>query len=108
MLPLPLPLPLPNPYPYPYQVALTNMELLRLLPWREGPTLYDGLPDKRLMLRVWLQVMLLEDVPQFTIQVSLCPSLNIRLPLPLHLTPTPPNFYIPIRPPIPIPLYPYL
>ena len=61
------------------------MELLRLLPWRKGPTLYDGLPDKRLMLRVWLQVMLLEDVPQFTIQVSLCPSLNIRLPLPLPL-----------------------
>ena len=46
------------------------MELLRLLPWREGPALYDGLPDKRLMLRVWLQVLLLEDVPQFTIQVK--------------------------------------
>ena len=70
----------PYPYPYPYQVALTNMELLRLLPWRKGPTLYDGLPDKRLMLRVWLQVMLLEDVPQFTIQVSLCPSLYKPLP----------------------------
>ena len=75
----------PYPYPYPYQVALTNMELLRLLPWRKDPTMYDGLPDRRLMLRVWLQVMLLEDVPQFTIQVSLCPSLNIRLPLPLPL-----------------------
>ena len=32
--------------------------------------MYDGLPDRRLMLRVWLQAMLLEDVPQFTIQVS--------------------------------------
>ena len=32
--------------------------------------MYDGLPDRRLMLRVWLQVMLLEDVPQFTIQVK--------------------------------------
>ena len=96
------------PYPYPYQVALTNMELLRLLPWRQGPTLYDGLPDRRLMLRVWLQVMLLEDVPQFTIQVSLCRSLNIRLRLPLHLpylTSTPPNAYI--YPYVPRFLFPY-
>ena len=51
-------------------VALTNMELLRLLPWREGPTMYDGLPDKRLMLRIWLLVMCLEDVPQLAIQVT--------------------------------------
>merc|ERR1712166_664567 len=50
--------------------ALTNMELLRLLPWRQGPTMYDGLPDRRLMLRIWLLVMFLEDLPQFTIQVA--------------------------------------
>ena len=87
-----------NPYPYPYQVALTNMELLRLLPWRQGPTMYDGLPDRRLMLRVWLQVMLLEDVPQFIIQVSLCPSLDIRLPLPLHLPYPTPTLPLPLTP----------
>ena len=51
-------------------VALTNMELLRLLPWRKGNTMYDGLPDKRLMLRIWLLVMLLEDLPQLAIQVA--------------------------------------
>ena len=51
-------------------VALTNMELLRLLPWRQGSTMYDGLPDKRLMLRIWLLVMCLEDVPQLAIQVA--------------------------------------
>lgn len=52
-------------------LALTNMELLRLLPWREGVRKYDGLPDKRLMLRIWLLVMCLEDVPQLVIQVAL-------------------------------------
>ena len=46
------------------------MELLRLLPWRQGPTMYDGLPDKRLMLRIWLLVLCLEDVPQLAIQVA--------------------------------------
>ena len=51
-------------------VALTNMELLRLLPWLQGNTMYDGLPDKRLMLRIWLLVMCLEDVPQLAIQVA--------------------------------------
>ena len=57
-------------YAFVLLVALTNMELLRLLPWREGPTMYDGLPDKRLMLRIWLLVMCLEDVPQLAIQVA--------------------------------------
>ena len=57
-------------YAFVLLVALTNMELLRLLPWRQGPTMYDGLPDKRLMLRIWLLVMCLEDLPQFTIQVA--------------------------------------
>ena len=52
-------------------LALTNMELLRLLPWREGSRMYDGLPDKRLMLRVWILVVCLEDVPQLAIQVAI-------------------------------------
>ena len=46
------------------------MELLRLLPWRKGTTMYDGLPAKRLMLRIWLLVMFLEDMPQLAIQVA--------------------------------------
>ena len=58
-------------YAFVLLVALTNMELLRLLPWREGTTRYDGLPDKRLMLRIWLLVMCLEDVPQLAIQVAI-------------------------------------
>merc|ERR1712085_224218 len=57
-------------YAFVLLVALTNMELLRLLPWRKGPIMYDGLPDKRLMLRIWLLVMCLEDVPQLAIQVA--------------------------------------
>ena len=57
-------------YAFVLLVALTNMELLRLLPWRQGPTMYDGLPDRRLMLRIWLLVMFLEDLPQLTIQVA--------------------------------------
>ena len=57
-------------YAFVLLVALTNMELLRLLPWRQGPTMYDGLPDKRLMLRIWLLVMCLEDLPQLAIQVT--------------------------------------
>ena len=57
-------------YAFVLVVALTNMELLRLLPWREGPIMYDGLPDKRLMLRIWLLVLCLEDVPQLAIQVA--------------------------------------
>ena len=57
-------------YAFVLLVALTNMELLRLLPWRQGTTMYDGLPDKRLMLRIWLLVMCLEDVPQLAIQVA--------------------------------------
>ena len=58
-------------YAFVLLVALTNMELLRLLPWRQGNTMYDGLPDKRLMLRVWLLVMCLEDMPQLAIQLAL-------------------------------------
>ena len=57
-------------YAFVLVVALTNMELLRLLPWREGPAMYDGLPDKRLMQRIWLLVTCLEDVPQLAIQVT--------------------------------------
>ena len=58
-------------YAFVLLVALTNMELLRLLPWRQGNTMYDGLPDKRLMLRVWLLVTCLEDMPQLAIQLAL-------------------------------------
>ena len=54
-------------YAFVLLVALTNMELMRLLPWRKAPTMYDGLPDKRLMLRVWVLVVCLEDVPQLAI-----------------------------------------
>ena len=54
-------------YAFVLLVALTNMELMRLLPWRKAPAMYDGLPDKRLMLRVWVLVMCLEDVPQLAI-----------------------------------------
>ena len=57
-------------YAFVLLVALTNMELVRLLPWRQGNTMYDGLPDKRLMLRIWLLVMCLEDMPQLAIQVA--------------------------------------
>ena len=57
-------------YAFVLLIALTNMELLRLMPWRKGPTTYDGLPDKRLMLRIWLLVMCLEDLPQLAIQVT--------------------------------------
>ena len=32
--------------------------------------MYDGLPDKRLMLKIWILVMCLEDVPQLAIQVA--------------------------------------
>ena len=63
-------------YAFVLVVALTNMELLRLLPWREGPTMYDGLPDKRLMLRIWLLVMCLEDVPQLAIQVAVLTTVD--------------------------------
>ena len=54
-------------YAFVLLVALTNMELMRLLPWRKAHTMYDGLPDKRLMLRVWVLVVCLEDVPQLAI-----------------------------------------
>jgi len=59
---------LPAFYAFILLVALTNMELLRLLPWEKNE--YDGLPDKDLMLQIWLLVTFLEDVPQLTIQVA--------------------------------------
>ena len=57
-------------------LSLTNMELLRVLPWRKGYALVDGLPDQRLMLRIWLAVMFLEDLPQLTIQVFVTASVG--------------------------------
>ena len=58
-------------YAFVLLVALTNMELLRVLPWHKKLPMYDGLPDKCLMLRIWLLVMCLEDVPQLAIQVAI-------------------------------------
>ena len=50
-------------------VALTNMEVLRVLPWQAGSAMFDGLPDRRMMMRVWLTVVFLEDIPQFCLQL---------------------------------------
>jgi hypothetical protein len=61
---------LPTFYAFLMFVALSNMELLRLLPWRPGAELHDGLPDRRLMLSIWLAVILLEDIPQLAIQIT--------------------------------------
>ena len=52
-------------------VSLTNMEVLRALPWQKGTAIYDGLPDQKLMVKVWLIVMFLEDLPQLCIQTVL-------------------------------------
>ena len=68
-------------------VALTNMELLRVLPWQPGTAVYDGLPDRRMMTRVWLTVMFLEDLPQFCIQLVVILSVGSASVLaPLSLT----------------------
>ena len=66
-------------------VALTNMEVLRVLPWREGTAIFDGLPDRSLMVRVWLTVMLLEDIPQFCLQLTLTLTANTGPLAPLSL-----------------------
>ena len=50
------------------------LEVLRVLPWLETSATFDGLPDKKLMVRVWLTVMFLEDIPQFGIQLVLTAS----------------------------------
>ena len=50
-------------------VALTNMEAMRVLPWRADAGDFDGLPERRMMLQMWLTVMFLEDIPQFCIQL---------------------------------------
>jgi len=61
-------------YAFVLLIALTNMEVLRVLPWLETSATFDGLPDKKLMVRVWLTVMFLEDIPQFGIQLVLTAS----------------------------------
>ena len=48
-------------------LSATNLELLKLMPWRA--TLYDGFPSSRLMLLSQASV-LLEDIPQLMIQGS--------------------------------------
>ena len=50
-------------------VALTNMEAMRVLPWRADAGDFDGLPERQMMLQMWLTVMFLEDIPQFCIQL---------------------------------------
>lgn len=67
-------------------IALTNMEVLRVLPWREGTANFDGLPDQALMVRVWLAVMFLEDLPQFCLQLILALDSDTGLLAPLSLT----------------------
>ena len=73
-------------YAFVLLIALTNMEVLRVLPWRDGTANYDGLPDQGMMVRVWLTVMFLEDVPQFCLQLMLTLSSNTGLLAPLSLT----------------------
>ena len=73
-------------YAFVLLVALTNMEVLRVLPWRAGTANYDGLPDQGLMVRVWLTVMFLEDLPQFCLQLMLTLTSNTGLLAPLSLT----------------------
>jgi len=58
-------------YAFVLLVSLTNMEVLRALPWQKGTAIYDGLPDQKLMVKVWLIVMFLEDLPQLGIQTAL-------------------------------------
>ena len=58
-------------YAFVILMALTNMEVLRVLPWQEGSATFDGLPDRRMMMRVWLTVVILEDIPQFCLQLVL-------------------------------------
>jgi hypothetical protein len=58
-------------YAFVLLVSLTNMEVLRVLPWQQGTAIYDGLPDQKLMVKVWLVVMFLEDFPQLCIQTVL-------------------------------------
>ena len=58
-------------YAFVLLVSLTNMEVLRVLPWQQGTAIYDGLPDQKLMVKVWLIVMFLEDFPQLCIQTVL-------------------------------------
>ena len=61
-------------YAFVILVALTNMEAMRVLPWRAGTGDFDGLPERRMLLQVWLTVMLLEDIPQFCIQLIVITS----------------------------------
>ena len=61
-------------YAFVILVALTNMEAMRVLPWRAGTGDFDGLPERRMLLQVWLTVMFLEDIPQFCIQLIVITS----------------------------------
>ena len=72
-------------YAFVLLIAITNIEVLRILPWREGTANFDGLPDKGLMVRVWLTVMVLEDLPQFCLQLMLTLRSDTGLLAPLSL-----------------------
>ena len=48
-------------------MSLTNLEVLRMLPWRK--TTYDGLPTQR-MLGLTFLVTFCEDVPQLILQFA--------------------------------------
>ena len=48
-------------------LTFSNPYLMRMLPWKARS--YDGLPSMQLLVKVTLVTMLLEDIPQLTIQV---------------------------------------
>ena len=53
-------------------LALTNIELLKVLPWKAESAHFDGSPTRKL-LGVVIAISLLEDIPQL-VQAKLSPS----------------------------------
>ena len=49
-------------------LALTNIELLKVLPWKAESAHFDGFPTRKL-LGVVIAISLLEDIPQLVLQV---------------------------------------
>ena len=49
-------------------LALTNIELLKVLPWKAESAQFDGFPTRKL-LGVVIAISLLEDIPQLVLQV---------------------------------------
>jgi len=58
-------------------LAASNVELLKLLPWRSKA--YDGYPNSRFLLAVQLAIAL-EDVPQLCVQVAYLASTHGTVP----------------------------